>query len=244
MNLLFLLILFPFSVFAQGFNNEVALTSGLRQDVELLSHEVETLKKSQQSEMDVYIQRYQEVTALVLKEKFRMEQLQSQIKLSQQMLESHSKKILSKSSENWLKSFWMKYEQSLKSAHPLYGIKLQERLNKLKIDLTFKKISYEHALLQTWFVLENDLNKSQDAEFILSPLQVGEKLYHVEMVRLGRTTGYFRTAQGQYGQLSYNTNWDVSFYQDPSSISMIETLLTQFKQQQKTGLFNLPGIKL
>lgn len=244
MKFLFLLTLFPLAVSAQNLNSEVTATAQLRQEVELLSHEVETLKKTQQTEMDVYIQRHQEVTAQVLKEKFRYEQLKTQIKLGQGKLENHSKRILAKGPENWLKDFWAKYEESLKSAHPLYSGKLRERLEKLKVDLAFKKISYEHALLQTWFVLETDLNKSQDSEFVLSPMQLENNLYHVEMVRFGRTKGYFRTAEGQYGLLTYDGKWKVQFFNDATSRGEIETLLGQFKQQQKTGLYNLPGINL
>lgn len=225
-------------------HSEVASTSQLRQEVELLSHEVETLKKGQQSEMDVYIQRHQEVAGMILKEEFRGEQLRTQIRLGQNKLEGHAKNTKSDGSEIWLKTFWAKYDQSLDMAHPLFSRKLKERLNKLKLDLEQKKISYEHALLQTWFVMESDLSKSQEAEFLLSPLQIDEKLYHVEMVRFGRTKGYFRTAEGQYGQLIYGKAWEMTFFEDKASHEMIETLLAQFKQQQKTGLYSLPGIKL
>jgi len=240
--LLVLLISLP--VFAQNLTDEVAKTAQLRQEVELLSHEVEALKKSQQAQMDVYIARYQEITSSILKEQFRRDQLKDQIKLSKEKLEKHSKNILSKTSENWLKEFWTKYEASLKLANPLLSNKLSERISKLRVDLQFKKISYEHALLQTWFVLETDLNRSQDAEFILTPLQADNKLYHVEMVRLGRTKGYFRTAQGQYGLFKNTGNWSMEFFNDASSKAMVETLLSQFKQQQKTGEYQLPGVRL
>lgn len=242
-SLIGLLFLFSLPALA-SLNSEVTATSQLRQEVELLSHEVETLKKSQQSEMDVYIQRHQEVTGMILKEEFRGEQLRTQIKLGQNKLEGHAKITKASGSETWLKTFWTKYDQSLDMAHPLFSRKLKERLNKLKLDLEQKKISYEHALLQTWFVMESDLSKSQEAEFLLSPLQVGEKLYHVEMVRFGRNKGYFRTAEGQYGQLVYGKAWEMKFFDDKSSQEMIETLLAQFKQQQKTGLYSLPGIQL
>lgn len=225
-----------------NFNADIALTAELRQEVEVLSLEIENLKKAQQSEMDAYIQRDQEITGQILKEKFRNEQYKTQIKLGQTKLSQSPRKR--DQSDVWLKKFWSEYETSLKMVHPLVSSKLQERIHKLKIDLDQKKISYEHALLQTWFVLESDLTKSQDAEFILSPMQIGDKLMHVEMVRLGRTKGYFRTADGQYGKLFYNEKWDYEFYKDTSSQKMIETILTQFKQQQKSGLYQLPGIKL
>lgn len=232
------------NAFGQNLTIEVAETTKLRQEVELLSQEVEALKKTQQAEMDVYIQRYQEVEASVLREKFRQDQLQTQIKLGKNKLEAHSKVITAKGSQDWLRAFWAKYQSSLQAAHPLVAPKLQERIEKLKVDLAFKKISYEHALLQTWFVLETDLNRAQDAEFVLAPLQIGEKLYHVEMVRMGRTQGYFRTAEGKYGLLHFNQKWDAQFFDDAKAKGQIEALLGQFKQQQKTGLYSLPGIKL
>jgi hypothetical protein len=112
------------------------------------------------------------------------------------------------------------------------------------VDLEFRKISYEHALLQTWFIMETDLKKAQEAEFILSQMQLADKLYHVEMVRFGRSRGYFRTADGKYGLLSFDQGWKTLFFEEASEKNLIETLLTQFKQQEKTGLYNLPGIKL
>ena len=237
-------LLFCMSVNAQNFNSEIAETSNLRQEVEVLSAEVEALKKTQQSEMDVYIGRYQEVSSQILKEKFRSEQLKAQITLGRNKLEGHTKKVMTKNAESWLKNFWGQYDASLKKAHPLYAQKLQERLDKLKVDLAFKKISYEHALLQTWFIMESDLSKAQEAEFVLAPLSVKEKLLHVEMVRFGRTKGFLRTADGKFGLLSYKDGWDVQFFEEKNDQKMIETLLTQFKQQQKTGLYALPGITL
>jgi hypothetical protein len=243
MNFLYLLLIFSLPAYS-SLQEEVNVTAELRREVELLSSEIEGLKKTQQGELDVYIQRHQEVTSLLLKEKFRQDQLLSQIKLGKEKLEAHSKKITAKGSESWILDFWKSYEDSLTKAHPLYARKLTERLNKLKVDFSFKKISYEHALLQTWFILESDLTKSQDAEFILAPLQLKDKLYHVEMVRFGRSKGYFRSADGKYGILSFDKNWELSFFDTKGEKDMIEVLLGQFKQQQKSGLFQLPGIKL
>jgi hypothetical protein len=243
MKLLVFILIFTQMAFA-SLKDEVTVTAELRRDVELLSQEIEAIKKTQQAELDIYIQRHQEVTSLTLKEKFREDQLKTQIKLGKEKLETHSKKVLSKGSDTWLIEFWKNYEVSLKEAHPLYAPKLLERFHKLKIDFQFKKLSYEHALLQTWFILESDLNKSQDAEFVLSPLQIDEKLFHVEMVRFGRSKGYFRTADGKYGILSFDKKWQMTFFDDSKDKEKIEILLAQFKQQQKTGLYQLPGIKL
>lgn len=242
--IIMILLFTYYGLHAATLEQEVATTSQLRQEVELLSLEVENLKKGQQSEMDVYIQREQEIIAQILKEKFRGDQIKIQIQSGKGKLQHHGKTLRSRTSEAWLKTFWEKYFTSLEKAHPLYALKLHERIQKLKMDLDQNKISYEHALLQTWFVLDTDLSKAQEAEFILAPLQLEDKLYHVEMVRLGRTKGYFRTAEGKYGQLHYDQKWQLTFFDDSTSHKMIETLLAQFKQQQKTGLYQLPGIEL
>ncbi len=244
MKYLFLMSLVTFNSWGLSLNEEVSQVTNLRQEVELLSSEIEVLKKSQQAEMDVYIQRFQEVESLLLKEKFRQSQLQTQIQLGKAKLTNHLKEIKGPKSDLWIKNFWNKYLKSLSVAHPLMAEKLKDRIEKLKIELNFKKISYEHALLQTWFVLETDLNKSQDAEFVLAPLQLDGKLYHVEMVRFGRTQGYFRTSEGQYGQLTFDKKWQLQFFEDATSKTQIETLLGQFKQQNKTGFYHLPGLKI
>lgn len=244
MKRLIVLVLVTSSVWGQNLHEEVSSTTKLRQEVESLSLEIETLKKDQQSEMDVYIQRFQEVMAQVLREKFRQEQIKGQIQLGQKKLEHQSKKALNKNSGAWIKEFWSNYDKSLQMANPVYAQKLRDKISKLRVDFDFNKISYEHALLQTWFVMESDLNKSQDADFVLSPLEISGSLFHVEMVRLGRSRGYFRSSDGRYGLLFYDKEWKTEFFDDSSSKSSIETLLTQFKQQQKTGTHGLPGFKL
>lgn len=243
MNYIIISLALASSVFADSLTKEISETAQLRQEVEILSLEIENLKKSQQSQIDVYIQRDQEISAQIMKENFRSEQYLTQIKLGQTKL-GDPKNLRHRGAVSWLKSFWEEYVTSLKTVHPLSFTKLNERIQKIKLDFELQKIGYEHALLQTWFVLESDLNKAQDAEFILSPLQIGDQLLHVEMVRLGRTKGYFRTAEGKYGHLSYVKKWELEYYDDKKSHQMIETLLSQFKQQQKTGLYQLPGIKL
>ena len=235
--------LLAFSAFSAT-TEEIAQTAKLREEVELLAHEVEALKKTQQAEMDVYIQRFQEISAQTLREKFRQDQLKTQIKLGQKKLETQMGSKVSIQGLSWLKEFWGQYEQSLQMANPIYAVKLKERVAKLKLDLEMKKISYEHALLQAWFVLESDLNKAQEAEFALTSLELDGKLYHVEMVRLGRTLAYFRTADAKYGLMMFTDKWFTQFLTDSASKSDIETLLTQFKQQQKTGLHRLPEFNL
>jgi hypothetical protein len=66
---------------ADTINSEVSAVVLLRQEVESLSIEVESLKKSGQSEMDVYIQREQEISAMLLKERFKTDQLKTQIEV-------------------------------------------------------------------------------------------------------------------------------------------------------------------
>jgi hypothetical protein len=244
---LLILNLFAFNITlfaADSITAEVSAVVFLRQEVETLSTEVESLKKSGQSEMDVYIQREQEISAMLLKERFKTDQLKVQIEVGKNKIETSTKKVPALSGEKWIAEFWNRYQSSLKSAQPVYATKLSDRLQKIKLDFIQKRISYEHALLQTWYLLDEDLKKSQEAEFILAPLRIKEKTYHVEMVRMGRAGGYLRTANGEYGQLQYNKDWEIVFFDDSQSKKMIETLLVQFKQQQKTGLYSLPGKNL
>lgn len=230
--------------FAQASNDEVQAVINLRQDVEVLSLEVENVKKSNQALMDTYIQREQELSAMLIREKFRSDQIKSQIALGKNKIYSNQVNMTTKSDTNWLVKFWMRYEDSLKKANPLYSNRLKEKLQKIKLDYKDKRLSYEHALMQTWFIVDEDLKKSQDTEYHLAPLSLEGKNYNLEMVRLGRTKGYFRSAEGKYGLLELKDKWAVTYFEDKESITKIDLLLSQFKQQQKTGLFNLPGMSL
>lgn len=230
--------------FADVPSSDAEAVMTMRQEVEVLASEIEVVKKMNQSHLDVYIQREQELSSMLLREKFKTDQINSQINVGKNKIFQNQVNIKNSKKSLWITDFWPKYEDSLKKSNPLYANKIKERLEKIKLDFRDKRISYEHALIQTWFLIDEDLKKSQDSEYHLAPLNVNGETYNVEMVRLGRTKGYFRTAQGQYGLMEHKGKWILSYFEDKKSKDMIESLLVQFKQQQKTGLYNLPGIKL
>ncbi len=232
------------SSYGDTLSADVESVMTMRQEVEVLANEIEILKKMNQSQLDVYIQREQELSAILLKEKFKTDQIKSQISVGKNKIFQNQINLQNNKKSLWITSFWPKYEESLMKANPLYANKIKERLEKIKLDFKDKRISYEHALIQTWFLINEDLKKGQDSEYHLAPITLNGQTHHVEMVRLGRTKGYFRTAQGQYGLLEHKEKWVLSYFEDKQSKDMIETLLSQFKQQQKTGLYTLPGIKL
>ena len=245
-NLIFLLTfsLLSLKVNADSISAEASAVSILRQEVEMLSNEIEVQKKLNQSQLDVYIQREQEISAQILREKFKAEQIKSQIQLSKEKIAQNQVRVSGKNNQDWLNQFWVKLNTSYESANPIFSQKFKERLAKLRFDLKEKKITYEHALLQTWFLLDEDLRKSQDSEYVIAPLNLNNEILNVELIRLGRSRGYFRTAQGKYGHMDYENGWKISYFNDKKSIEKINTLLSQYKKQQKTGLYELPGMKL
>jgi len=227
-----------------GIKEDALQVMKLREEVEALSLEVESQKKSNQAEVDVYIQRQQEVETSLLKEKFKTDQLLEQIKIGKGKIERLSKNNKAILVDNFLTKLWKSYEESLKRANPVFATKLNERLQKLKFDYINRKISYEHALLHTWFLFEDDIKFSKEAEFSISSLTIDNKTHQVEMVRLGRNMAYIRTAEGQYAKMVTKPTIMLEYYSDNNSIENIETLIKQFKLQNKTGIYNLPGLNL
>lgn len=242
MKLIILCTIFFNSAYA-GLKEDINQVMKLRQEVEVLSVEVEYLKKSSQSEIDVYLSREQEVNATLLKEKFKTDQLNIQIKSGKEKIERLSGAKY-KNVKNFLTDFWEKYEKSLSKANPVISTKLKERLSKLKFDYSNRKISYEYGLLQTWYILEDDLKLSKEADFVIASIPYGEKTIQAEMVRMGRTMAFIRTAEGRYGVLYSNPEMKIDFYEETNSKEMIDVLIKQFKQQTKTGLYQLPGLKI
>lgn len=237
--------LLSFSHFSYaGIKDDVTQVMKLREEVELVAAEVESLKKASQAEVDVYLNREQEVNSNLLKEKFKTDQLKIQIKSGKDKIEKMSKNNQGTTLENNLTKFWTKYDSLLDKANPVIATKLKERLNKLKFDYKNKKISYEHALIQTWYLLEDDFKSSKEADFSISSLNYQGKNYQLEMVRLGRNLAFYRSAEGEYGQLNATPSLKLVKFSDSKSKEMIDLLIIQFKQQTKTGLYSLPGIRI
>ena len=212
----------------------------LREEVEVLSLELEQSRKKLQGELDVYLARDTELDSMILKEEFRKSQLATQIELAKSKLSQNVKESNGKNEEIWLKNFWKSYELSLDKANPFLSRAQNEKLKKIKFDFSNKRLSLEHAYIQTFYIIDEDLKKSQDAELVISPIKYKENTYNVEMARVGRSLAFFRTSTGKYGKIFFEDELKISWIEDFQSIKVVDQMLVQFKKQEKTGLYDIP----
>ena len=217
----------------------------LRQEVERLASELEVQKKEQQAVLDVYLQRRQEIQALILREKFRADQLATQKnKLAQALKEKSLDAQGSPKAPTWFAPLLNRLQQEMDRGLPL-GERPDE-IGKIRATLAQGKTTVESSLVQTWFVLEGALKRRTSSEFMLTPLQIGGVTAPAEVVRLGDLLAYVRTADGVYGMVSRPTHdaaWDLKKFDGKKETEQVEKLLSQFKQNQKTGLYHLPGLQ-
>jgi hypothetical protein len=207
-----------------------------RQEVEVLAQEVQAVQKSFQSQMDVYIQEDQELEAKLLQEKLKTIQIQ---KTSEFLLKQNQQKTI-KSESNTLpfERFVINYQNYLNKLLPAEKAQSTEKIEKIVFELKSNKLTYEQALLQTWFLLENDLRSSQEVSFLLTQIDFQGKQTPVEMIKLGRNLAYIRTTDKQYALI--NEQRPIDLITSSTDQKNIEVLFTQIKKDQKTGIFELP----
>lgn len=215
----------------------------LRQDVERLAQEVEEKQKENQSTLDVYLQRRQEIQAQLLREKFRTDQLQTQKnRLSEALKKNRLDAAGSIKAPEWFAPLLDLLERELALNLPMG--EASNELEKIRGTLSQGKTTFETALIQTWFLLENAIRRRTSSEYLMTTVEINQKKEPAEIVRLGDLMAYVRTAGGEYGLMTrLGDKWQLSRFEDKSNQAQIEKLISQYKQNQKTGLYELPGMK-
>lgn len=215
----------------------------LRQDVERLAQEVEEKQKENQSTLDVYLQRRQEIQAQLLREKFRADQLQTQKnRLAEALKKNRLDAAGSIKAPEWFAPFIDRLEKELALNLPMG--EASNELEKIRGTLSQGKTTFETALIQTWFLLENSIRRRTSSEYLMTTVEIDQKKEPAEIVRLGDLLAYVRTAGGEYGLMSrQGEKWQLTRFDDKSKQLQIEKLIAQYKQNQKTGLYELPGMK-
>lgn len=215
----------------------------LRQDVERLAQEVEEKQKENQSTLDVYLQRRQEIQAQLLREKFRADQLQTQKnRLAEALKKNRLDAAGSIKAPEWFAPFIDRLGKELALNLPMG--EASNELEKIRGTLSQGKTTFETALIQTWFLLENSIRRRTSSEYLMTTVEIDQKKEPAEIVRLGDLLAYVRTAGGEYGLMSrQGDKWQLTRFDDKSKQLQIEKLIAQYKQNQKTGLYELPGMK-
>jgi hypothetical protein len=186
--------------------------------------------------MDVYIQEDQELEAKILQEKLKTLQIQ---KTTEFILKQNQQKTIKKD-QNTLpfENFVSNYQNYLKKLLPEEKNQSTEKIEKIVFELKSNKLTYEQALLQTWFLLESDLRSSQEVSFKLTQIDFQGKQTPVEMIKLGRNLAYIRTPDKQYALI--NEQRPIDLVESNNDQKNLEVLFTQIKKEQKTGIFELP----
>ena len=200
-------------------------------------------QKENQSTLDVYLQRRQEIQAQLLREKFRADQLQTQKnRLSEALKKNRLDAAGSIKAPEWFAPLLNRLESELALNLPMG--EASNELEKIRGTLAQGKTTFETALIQTWFLLENSIRRRTSSEYLMTTVDIDQKKEPAEIVRLGDLLAYVRTAGGEYGLMTrLGDKWQLTRFDDKSKQAQIEKLISQYKQNQKTGLYELPGMK-
>jgi len=225
------------SVFAQ-----VDEVLALRQEVEALATQVESTQKENQAKLDVYLQRRQELEAQLLRERFRAQQFGEQRRrLADKLRALNLDPQGSLKAPAWFTPLVQELRAELRSGLPL--AEESDELAKLLGLMAQGKTTLETGLIQVWFQLEAALKKRQGAEYLMTVIERAGKSVPAELVRLGDLMAFVRTASGEYGLYRRTPQgWQWQDLKDTAEQTQVDKLLSQFKQNQKSGLYQLPGL--
>ncbi len=233
---------------AQDLGPRVREVMELRQQVERLAAEAEALQKEEQGILDVSLQRLQELEGQRLREKYRADQIAGQRALVLKKLGERKLGVEASTGRQtpaWYGEYMDRLERELARSLPLENLPSASAPTKIRQDLDNGRISFENALVQTWFAVEAALKRRTSADFVITRFQVDGKTRQAEIARLGDLMAFARTAEGEYGLLARDKGdaWGFTPFTGGPEQKQVEQLLAQFKKNQKTGLYRLPGIQ-
>ncbi len=218
--------------------DEVEQMLRLRKDVEVLSQEVESLQKSSQAKIDVYIQEQQDLESKLFQEKVRLDQIRASMKSWQKDNKIQDAKS-SDATAKWAFEFIALYEKNLDLATPMHASPVRSALSKTAYELKNHRITDGQALITLWFTLESDLRKSLEVEYELIQYKEGDKVISAQSARLGRSLAFVRTADGRYG---LHKGKKIQYFTNSKEAASLDLFIGQLKKQERSGLFKLPGL--
>ncbi len=214
----------------------------LRQEIELLNTDLESLQKNQSTQLDSLLSRRSELEIQLKKERLKSLQLKEK-KLALKYKIAPKKGLTPKEREMVLA--WHKdLTQWLNNSLPY---KIEERSLELKkIGEAIKNDASLHEVVaQLWKFSEKQFDLVRHNKFEVVPLEVEGKKTTAEVARVGLLTFAFKLPTDEFGFAKKREGkWILDVADQNSELTAAKRLISKFKEKKYSGLFDLPIAEL
>lgn len=214
----------------------------LRQEIELLNTDLESLQKNQSSQLDSLLSRRSELEIQLKKERLKSLQLNEK-KLALKYKIAPKKGLTSKEREMVL-SWHKDLTQWLNNSLPY---KIEERSFELKkIESNIKNnVSFHEVVGQLWKFSEKQFDLIRHNKFEVVPLEIEGKKSTAEVARVGLLTFAFKLPSNEFGfAKKIGGKWILNVADQNNELTAAKRLISKFKEKKYSGLFDLPIAEL
>jgi len=213
----------------------------LRGEVEQLNNEINFLKDEHKQEMNFIWSQKNEVKSEIERNKKLISRLKKELeKAKTKNLETGL------SAEQLLPEFKQSIVQVRDYVNTSMPFKKQERLAALdEIDhqVTKELISVQRGFNKLWAFVEDEIRLTKESGLYQASIQLSnqDRKQLVDVARIGMMKMYFKTQEGQFGQVSGQPGtWSYELIEKESDQDNVKYLFDSMQKQIRTGLFVLP----
>jgi len=214
----------------------------IRQEIELLNTDLDSLQRTQNSQMESLLSRRAELEIQLKKERLKGFQLKEK-KLALKNKIAPKKGMTPKEKElvqSWHKDLALWLDNSL----PYKNEERKLELEKIKETIN-KNASFHEVIGQLWRYSEKQIELVRHNKFEVVNLEVAGKKTTAELARVGLITFAFKLPSEEFGfAKKVGGKWVLNIADKNDELTAAKRLISKFKEKKYSGLFDLPIVEL
>jgi hypothetical protein len=214
----------------------------IRQEIELINTDLDSLQKTQNSQLESLLSRRAELEIQLKKERLKGFQLKEK-KLALKNKITPKKGMIPKERElvlDWHKNLTSWLNASL----PYKNEERNLELEKIK-ELINKNSSFHEIIGQLWRFSEKQIELVRHNKFEVVNLEVAGEKTTAELARVGLITFAFKLPSEEVGfAKKVGGKWTLDIADQKDEATAAKRLISKFKEKKYSGLFDLPIAEL
>lgn len=224
---------------AQDASDLARALAKIRQEVEVLSSDVEAKRDDLKNQLRSLASQKQELEIDREREEMRLRQLRAaKAKRIEEMVDDSSRDEL-------LEPVVMRsadiIENHIESGLPFKTDERVEEIKKIKRKRKEGLLKSADSVARLWDRVEDELRLSGENGIYRQVITIGNEEMLVDVARIGMVMIFYKTKDGQVGKAEKkNEKWEWTPLYDPEDRKRVYVLFDSFKKQIRTGFFVLP----
>ncbi|MFP4208520.1 MAG: DUF3450 family protein [Wenzhouxiangella sp.] len=212
----------------------------LRGEVEELNAELNQAQDRHRSEMNSLALQKGDQEATVRRERLRVEQLEADLARNRERARQAG--IAGESLLPIAEAAIVELKTHIAASLPFKPGERLQAIEEIEARIAAGALTPARAINQIWRFYEDELRLTRENGLHSQIIELDGERMLADVARLGTVAMYFRTRDGEFGQVARNGDqWRFERLQDRDAVRQVETLFDSLQKQIRTGYFELPN---